>query len=78
MNEFVCLEWICFFYSGVLGNGMVYVVCLLCVSLSQDSSGTQCLLIDPVVKCDAGWYTVSAINEAGMSTCNARLDVGCK
>ncbi|TRY91134.1 hypothetical protein DNTS_020423 [Danionella cerebrum] len=22
-----------------------------------------------------GWYTVSAINEAGMSTCNARLDV---
>lgn len=46
------------------------------MSLSQDSSGKQCLLIDPVVKSDAGWYTVSAINEAGMSTCNARLDVG--
>lgn len=54
------------------------VVCLLCASLSQDSSGTQCLLIDRVVKSDAGWYTVSAINEAGMSTSNARLDVGCK
>lgn len=32
-------------------------------------------MIDPVIKSDAGWYTVSAINEAGMSTCNARLDV---
>ncbi|XP_056626125.1 myotilin isoform X2 [Triplophysa dalaica] len=46
------------------------------MSHSQDGSGTQCLLIDPVLKSDAGWYTVSAINEAGMSTCNARLDVG--
>ncbi|KAA0709088.1 Palladin SIH002 [Triplophysa tibetana] len=46
------------------------------MSLSQNGSGTQSLLIDPVVKSDAGWYTVSAINEAGMSTCNARLDVG--
>ncbi|XP_035388008.1 myotilin isoform X1 [Electrophorus electricus] len=45
------------------------------MSLSQDTSGRQCLLIDRVVKSDAGWYTVSAINEAGMSTCNARLDV---
>ncbi|XP_030621221.1 myotilin [Chanos chanos] len=46
------------------------------MSLTQDSSGRQCLLIERVVKSDAGWYTVSAINEAGMSTCNARLDVG--
>ncbi|XP_076878675.1 myotilin isoform X2 [Brachyhypopomus gauderio] len=45
------------------------------MSLSQDISGRQSLLIDRVVKSDAGWYTVSAINEAGMSTCNARLDV---
>ncbi|XP_073778678.1 myotilin isoform X2 [Danio rerio] len=45
------------------------------MSLSQDSSGKQCLVINPVMKSDAGWYTVSAINEAGMSTCNARLDV---
>uniref|UniRef100_A0A671RYC8 Myotilin-like n=2 Tax=Sinocyclocheilus anshuiensis TaxID=1608454 RepID=A0A671RYC8_9TELE len=46
------------------------------MSLSQDGSGKQCLVIDPVIKSDAGWYTVSAINEAGMSTCNSRLDVG--
>uniref|UniRef100_A0A3B1JAF6 Myotilin n=1 Tax=Astyanax mexicanus TaxID=7994 RepID=A0A3B1JAF6_ASTMX len=45
------------------------------MSLSNDSSGNQCLIIDRVVKSDAGWYTVSAINEAGLSTCNARLDV---
>lgn len=31
-----------------------------------------------MIKSDAGWYTVSAINEAGMSTCNARLDVASK
>uniref|UniRef100_A0A673I533 Myotilin n=1 Tax=Sinocyclocheilus rhinocerous TaxID=307959 RepID=A0A673I533_9TELE len=48
------------------------------MSLSQDASGKQCLVIDPVIKSDAGWYTVSAINEAGMSTCNARLDVASK
>ncbi|CAI5651391.1 myopalladin isoform X1 [Oreochromis niloticus] len=46
------------------------------MSLYQDGSGRQCLLIEKVMKSDAGWYTLSAINEAGMSTCNARLDVG--
>ncbi|KAF3693571.1 Myotilin 57 kDa cytoskeletal protein [Channa argus] len=46
------------------------------MSLYEDGSGRQCLLIERVVKSDAGWYTLSAINEAGMSTCNARLDVG--
>ncbi|XP_043113117.1 myotilin isoform X2 [Puntigrus tetrazona] len=45
------------------------------MSLSQDALGKQCLVIDPVIKSDSGWYTVSAINEAGMSTCNTRLDV---
>ncbi|KAM6924016.1 palladin [Xenentodon cancila] len=45
------------------------------MSLYQDGSGRQCLLIERVMKSDAGWYTLSAINEAGMSTCNARLDV---
>uniref|UniRef100_A0A3P8X3U0 Myotilin n=1 Tax=Cynoglossus semilaevis TaxID=244447 RepID=A0A3P8X3U0_CYNSE len=45
------------------------------MSLYQDGSGRQCLLIERVLKSDAGWYTLSAINEAGMSTCNARLDV---
>uniref|UniRef100_A0A3P8TFD9 Myotilin n=1 Tax=Amphiprion percula TaxID=161767 RepID=A0A3P8TFD9_AMPPE len=44
--------------------------------LYQDGSGRQCLLIERLMKSDAGWYTLSAINEAGMSTCNARLDVG--
>ncbi|KAM7417126.1 hypothetical protein PAMA_016978 [Pampus argenteus] len=48
------------------------------MSLYQDGSGRQCLLLERVMKSDAGWYTLSAINEAGMSTCNARLDVGCK
>lgn len=47
-------------------------------SLYEDGSGRQCLLIERVMKSDAGWYTLSAINEAGMSTCNARLDVGSK
>ncbi|XP_037531331.1 myotilin [Nematolebias whitei] len=46
------------------------------MSLYQDGSGRQCLLIEALKKSDAGWYTLSAINEAGMSTCNARLDVG--
>uniref|UniRef100_A0A3B4ZJA7 Myotilin n=1 Tax=Stegastes partitus TaxID=144197 RepID=A0A3B4ZJA7_9TELE len=46
------------------------------MSLYQDGSGRQCLLLERVMKSDAGWYTLSAINEAGMSTCNARLDVG--
>ncbi|XP_026213515.1 myopalladin isoform X2 [Anabas testudineus] len=46
------------------------------MSLYEDGSGRQCLLIERVMKSDAGWYTLSAINEAGMSTCNARLDVG--
>ncbi|XP_061690782.1 myotilin [Syngnathoides biaculeatus] len=48
------------------------------MSLYQDGSGRQCLLIERVTKSDAGWYTLSAINEAGMSTCNARLDISCR
>ncbi|XP_070399956.1 myotilin-like [Nothobranchius furzeri] len=48
------------------------------MSLYQDGSGRQCLLIERLMKSDAGWYTLSAINEGGMSTCNARLDVGSK
>lgn len=47
-------------------------------SLYQDGSGRHRLLIEWVTKADAGWYTVSAINVAGMSSCNARLDVGSK
>ncbi|KAM3612052.1 uncharacterized protein V6R79_001862 [Siganus canaliculatus] len=48
------------------------------MSLYQDGSGRQCLLIERVMKSDAGWYTLSAINVAGMSTCNARLDVSAR
>ncbi|XP_019739591.1 myotilin [Hippocampus comes] len=48
------------------------------MSLYQDGSGRQCLLIERVTKSDAGWYTLSAINEAGLSTCNARLDISCR
>lgn len=47
-------------------------------SLYQDGSGRHRLLIEWVRKSDAGWYTLSAINVAGMSSCNARLDVGSK
>lgn len=56
------------------------VVNLVSFSLSmyQDNTGRLCLLINRVEKADAGWYTLSAINEAGMSNCNARLDVGSK
>ncbi|XP_077589683.1 palladin [Stigmatopora nigra] len=48
------------------------------MSLYQDGSGRQCLLIERVAVSDAGWYTLSAINDAGMSTCNARLDISCR
>ncbi|MGH0139880.1 UNVERIFIED_CONTAM: hypothetical protein FKN15_076417 [Acipenser sinensis] len=46
------------------------------ISVYQDNTGRLCLLIERVEKADAGWYTVSAINDAGMSTCNARVDIG--
>eukprot|EP00066_Takifugu_rubripes_P027173 XP_011616439.1 PREDICTED: myotilin [Takifugu rubripes] len=46
------------------------------MSLYQDGSGRHRLLIEWVRKSDAGWYTLSAINVAGMSSCNARLDIG--
>ncbi|NXG28679.1 PALLD protein, partial [Dromaius novaehollandiae] len=45
------------------------------VSMHQDSHGYICLLIQGAMKEDAGWYTVSAKNEAGIVSCNARLDV---
>ncbi|XP_041122858.1 myotilin-like isoform X2 [Polyodon spathula] len=46
------------------------------ISVYQDDTGRLCLLIERVEKADAGWYTLSAINDAGMSTCNARVDIG--
>ncbi|XP_028907827.2 myotilin isoform X1 [Ornithorhynchus anatinus] len=45
------------------------------ISLYHDNSGRITLLIKDVTKKDAGWYTVSAVNEAGVTTCNTRLDV---
>ncbi|XP_072262128.1 palladin isoform X2 [Pyxicephalus adspersus] len=45
------------------------------VSMHQDHYGYLCLLIQGTTKEDAGWYTVSAKNEAGIVSCTARLDV---
>ncbi|KAB1255886.1 Palladin [Camelus dromedarius] len=45
------------------------------VSMHQDPHGYVCLLIQGATKDDAGWYTVSAKNEAGIVSCTARLDV---
>ncbi|XP_054432045.1 palladin isoform X2 [Pteronotus mesoamericanus] len=45
------------------------------VSMHQDNHGYVCLLIQGATKEDAGWYTVSAKNEAGIVSCTARLDV---
>ncbi|XP_078509423.1 myotilin isoform X2 [Lissotriton helveticus] len=46
------------------------------IRLLQDSNGKICLLIYNVSKKDDGWYTISAVNEAGVATCHARVDVG--
>ncbi|KAM8859782.1 myopalladin isoform 2-T2 [Spinachia spinachia] len=45
------------------------------VSMTQDATGYVCLLIQPTTKEDAGWYTVSAKNEAGIVSCTCRLDI---
>ncbi|XP_057183523.1 myopalladin-like isoform X1 [Triplophysa rosa] len=45
------------------------------LSMHQDTTGYVCLLIQPTRKEDAGWYTVSAKNEAGITSCTARLDI---
>nr|XP_033469224.1 myopalladin isoform X2 [Epinephelus lanceolatus] len=45
------------------------------ISMSQDSTGYVCLLIQPTTKDDAGWYTVSAKNDAGVVSCTCRLDI---
>ncbi|KAM9345165.1 myopalladin isoform 2-T2 [Symphorus nematophorus] len=45
------------------------------ISMSQDATGYVCLLIQPTTKDDAGWYTVSAKNEAGIVSCTCRLDI---
>ncbi|NWY04574.1 MYPN protein, partial [Nothoprocta ornata] len=45
------------------------------MSMHQDTTGYVCLLIQPARKADAGWYTLSAKNEAGIVSCTARLDI---
>ncbi|XP_069546082.1 myopalladin isoform X2 [Brachyistius frenatus] len=45
------------------------------ISVTQDATGYVCLLIQPTTKDDAGWYTVSAKNEAGIISCTCRLDI---
>ncbi|XP_048362304.1 myopalladin isoform X1 [Sphaerodactylus townsendi] len=45
------------------------------VSMHEDATGYVCLLIQPAKKMDAGWYTLSAKNEAGIVSCTARLDI---
>uniref|UniRef100_A0A3P8UD98 Myopalladin n=1 Tax=Amphiprion percula TaxID=161767 RepID=A0A3P8UD98_AMPPE len=45
------------------------------ISMTQDTTGYVCLLIQPTTKDDAGWYTVSAKNEAGIISCTCRLDI---
>lgn len=43
--------------------------------MHQDNCGYLCMIIQPATKEDAGWYTVSAKNEAGIISSTARLDV---
>ncbi|XP_067453729.1 palladin isoform X3 [Thunnus thynnus] len=45
------------------------------VSMHQDNCGYLCMIIQPAMKEDAGWYTVSAKNDAGIVSSTARLDV---
>ncbi|XP_069508722.1 myotilin isoform X2 [Ambystoma mexicanum] len=46
------------------------------IRLLQDSNGKICLIMYNVNKKDDGWYTISAVNQAGVATCHARIDVG--
>ncbi|TSN30219.1 Palladin [Bagarius yarrelli] len=45
------------------------------ISMHQDNFGYLCMIIQPALKEDAGWYTVSAKNEAGIVSTTARLDI---
>ncbi|OBS66032.1 hypothetical protein A6R68_05428, partial [Neotoma lepida] len=54
---------------------IAYSVKLLSLSMHQDNHGYIWLLIQGATKEDAGWYTVSAKNEAGIVSCTARLDI---
>ncbi|XP_061601940.1 LOW QUALITY PROTEIN: myopalladin [Cololabis saira] len=45
------------------------------IGMTQDATGYVCLLIQGTTKDDAGWYTVSAKNDAGIVSCTCRLDI---
>ncbi|XP_023269080.1 palladin isoform X2 [Seriola lalandi dorsalis] len=45
------------------------------ISMHQDNCGYLCMIIQPAMKEDAGWYTVSAKNDAGIVSSTARLDI---
>lgn len=46
--------------------------------MHQDNCGYLCMIIQPAMKEDAGWYTVSAKNDAGIVSSTARLDIHSK
>lgn len=68
-------------FSGSSGKGGLLQECKtnpvssVHFSMTQDATGYVCLLIQPTKKDDAGWYTVSAKNEAGIVSCTCRLDI---
>ncbi|KAG8439144.1 hypothetical protein GDO86_005383 [Hymenochirus boettgeri] len=45
------------------------------IRLLQDTSDKISIFIHNVRKPDDGWYTISAINEAGIASCHVRLEV---
>lgn len=64
-------------------QNMEIITSLKCVSIvfpsmHQDNCGYLCMIIQPAMKEDAGWYTVSAKNDAGIVSSTARLDVNSK
>lgn len=53
-------------------------MCAFGPSMHQDNCGYLCMIIQPALKEDAGWYTVSAKNDAGIVSSTARLDIHSK
>lgn len=70
-----CLETLCSCQNKPVGKVAKRVFESSLPSMHQDATGYVCLLIQPTKKEDAGWYTVSAKNEAGIISCTARLDI---
>lgn len=75
---------LCSCFTNMYCNFIVSKICIgiamnsplsVYFSMTQDATGYVCLLIQPTTKHDAGWYTVSAKNEAGIVACTCRLDI---